>query len=264
MKQVKRCVACITCGIGLLVSIGTFSLSASATTVSDVIAYAYEVGLPESTIQQCINQYSSGTYTSEQCDAAIAALASWAAERDSAIEDVLDGDTTSESETTTATTDESSTDATTTTTVIETPTESEFIDMSLDEKVAYVNSLSEEERTEFIDNMSTDVRNSFLKQLDTDTQLEIVASLVDVGDALGVSFSVDSITDDALAISARDEDGNLIDVTTFGDSVEETGIPYTKPILLGVGAILLAIAGFFAIFRLTNKKQNDCEEHTYE
>ena len=265
MKQKKlRMIGCI-CGLGLLFSSGAMQWTASATTVSDVIAYAYEVGLPESTIQQCINQYSGGTYTSEQCDAAIAALASWAEQRDSAIDDVLENDDTtsatanadsdSVSETTTATAEESSSAETTITTVTtETPTEDEFIDMSLEEKVSYVNSLSEDERTEFIENMSTDVRNSFLKQLDTDTQLEIVASLVDVGDALGVSFSVDDISDGSLAISARDADGNLVDVTTFGNTVEETGISYTKVILLGGGAILLAAVGFVVILRIDAKK----------
>ena len=67
---------------GMLLTVSCIGgLSASATTVDDVIAHAYAVGLPDETIQQCINQYSSGQYTSEQCDAAIAELDAWAADR---------------------------------------------------------------------------------------------------------------------------------------------------------------------------------------
>lgn len=240
----------ILCGIGLALSAGSLSLTASATTVSDVIAHAYAVGLPESTIQQCINQYSGGEYTSEQCDAAIAQLDAWAAQRDEAIEEVLSEDSTEDAESTTEET-ETTTEAAATT---EEVTEQEFIKMSLDEKTSYVNSLSDEDREEFIANMSNDVRNSFLKQLDTDAQLEIIASLADVGDTFGVSFSVDTISDDDIAISARDADGNLVDVTTFGNTVEETGIPYTKPICIGVGAILLAVVGLGVVLRFVTRK----------
>ena len=57
---------------------------------------------------------------------------------------------------------------------------------------------------------------------------------------------MDTLSKDAIAISARDKDGNLVDVTTFGNTVEETGIPYTVPVLIGSGAILLAAGGIGA------------------
>lgn len=60
-------------------------ITSSAATVGDVIAYAYQVGMPEDMIQQYIAMGSGREWTSEQCDQAISALSAWAAERDSAI-----------------------------------------------------------------------------------------------------------------------------------------------------------------------------------
>ena len=238
IKSVR--IAGLVCGLGLLLATGAGTMTASATSVGDVIAYAYAVGLPESTIQQCINQYSGGTYTSEQCDQAIAALADWAAKRDQSIEDEINkGTTAPPAETTAAAGGNSDTTDTT-------PSAKDFINMTLGEKVSYVNSLPEDQRKEFIQNMSNDERNSFLKQMDKTKQAEVIAEMMGVGKAFGLNFSVDTLSKDAIAISARDKDGNLVDVTTFGNTVEETGIPYTVPVLIGSGAILLAAGGIGA------------------
>ena len=63
----------------------------------------------------------------------------------------------------------------------------------------------------------------------------------------GVNFSVDSVSDDAISVSIHDENGNLVGVSTYGNTVEATGIPYTVPVLIGGGAILLASAGLGAL-----------------
>lgn len=265
MKPHRRRNMAWICSIGILAAIGMGfgSMTASATSVDDVIAHAYAVGLPESQIQQCINQYGGGTYTSEQCDQAIALLDQWAAQRDQAIQDTVDqaaGGSTSDSSASgntngTGTTTAAGGTASQNTTTAAKPSKDAFIQMSLEEKVAYINSLPDEERTQFMEQMSNEERNSFLKELDTDKQLEIISSLIDVGDAFGVSFSVDSVSDDGIAISARDENGNLVDVTTFGNTVEETGIPYTIPVLVGGGAILLAAAGIGAVVYLSGRNK---------
>ena len=239
----------------VITAIGTGAFTVSATTVNDVIAHAYAVGLPESQIQQCINQYGGGTYTSEQCDQAIELLDQWAAERDQAIQDTVDqaaGNGTSGTTTSANQATENGSQSITTSTR---PTEQEFIQMPLKDKVSYINSLPEKERTEFINQMSNEERNSFLKELDTDKQLSIISSLIDIGDAFDVSFSVDTVSEDGIAISARDANGNLIDVTTFGNTVEETGIPYTVPILAGGSAILLAAAGIGVLVYRSGRKQ---------
>ena len=189
IKSVR--IAGLVCGLGLLLATGAGTMTASATSVGDVIAYAYAVGLPESTIQQCINQYSGGTYTSEQCDQAIAALADWAAKRDQSIEDEINKGTTAPPAETTAaaggnsdTTETAAAPVTTTT-----PSAKDFINMTLEEKVSYVNSLPEDQRKAFIQNMSNDERNSFLKQMDKTKQAEVIAEMMGVGKAFGRNFT---------------------------------------------------------------------------
>ncbi len=249
MKKIYRHAAGLLCGLGLLTCAGMGTITASATTVGDVIAHAYAVGLPEAQIQQAINMYSGGDYTSEQCDKAIAALDSWAAERDAQIQDQLDKATTASQQ------DSSGSVQTTTTAVTKKPSKQDFIDMSIDEKTSYINSLPADERTDFINNMGNDERNSFLKQMDTDKQAAVIASMMGMGDAFGVTFSVDELSGGSAAISARDADGNLIGVTTFGDTVEKTGVPYTVPVLIGGGSILLAAAGMGVVVLRSSRKK---------
>ena len=94
MKHMTKKIAGLSLGLALVLGCGVGTLSAAATSVGDVIAHAYAVGLPEAQIQQCIAQYSGGNYTSEQCDRAIAALDNWASQRDQKIEDELNKGTT--------------------------------------------------------------------------------------------------------------------------------------------------------------------------
>lgn len=97
--------------------------------------------------------------------------------------------------------------------------------------------------------MTNDEKNQLLKQTDISTQADIVAEMLGVGEAFGINFSVDEISDDKIMISARDENGNLIDVTTFGNSVEATGIPYTVPVIAGSSAVLFSLAGIIWVLR---------------
>ncbi|MFR0950899.1 MAG: hypothetical protein ACLSFT_10415 [Ruminococcus callidus] len=94
MKQTTKKLAGLACGLALVLGCGAGTLTASATSVGDVIAHAYAVGLPESDIQACIAQYSGREYTSEQCDQAIAALDNWAKERDDKINEEINKGTT--------------------------------------------------------------------------------------------------------------------------------------------------------------------------
>jgi hypothetical protein len=248
MKRKIKNICAFLSGI-IIVSSSINNLTASATTVDDVIAHAYKVGLPESTIQQCINNYSSGTYTSEQCDSAIASLDSWAAKRDDAIADIEP----QPSDTSAAETQPSSSTGNTSSsqTVQENTGSSieEFKNMTLEEKKNYISNAPAEQKSELISAMTNDEKNQLLKQTDISTQADIVAEMLGVGEAFGINFSVDEISDDKIMISARDENGNLIDVTTFGNSVEATGIPYTVPVIAGSSAVLFSLAGIIWVLR---------------
>ena len=221
MKQTTKKLAGLACGLALVLGCGAGTLTASATSVGDVIAHAYAVGLPESDIQACIAQYSGREYTSEQCDQAIAALDNWAKERDNKInEEINKGTTTAapEENRTTETTAATAAAAAGKTAQTTAPAKKDFLNMTLNEKVEYINSLPADQR-----------------------------NMTDVGKAFGVNFSVDSVSDDAISVSIHDENGNLVGVSTYGNTVEATGIPYTVPVLIGGGAILLASAGLGAL-----------------
>jgi len=261
-KRITQIIAA-TYSAGCLCCIGIFStIQASAATMGDVIAKARAVGMPEAQIQEYINQYGSNEYTSEQYDAAISALDGYKASVDSAIEEVFSRDTSDsngsdDKSDNSSQTSASSSSSSSSSSSVEAVTEQEFIDMSLEEKVSYVNSLSSDERSEFLENLSNDERNSILKQMDAEDQISVIASMADVGESFGISYSIDSISNGTVIISGRDEDGNLVSVSTFGDTVEETGISYTKPIAIGTGAILLAVSGFGIIFWYSGKKSKN-------
>ncbi len=277
-RNVKR-IAGLVCSLALVLGNGVNPINASATTVQDVIAHAYAVGLPEATIQQYINTYSSGTYTSEQCDKAIGILDEWAAKRDGIIigeppavtnpitppadtTPIVTTNPITNTENPTASTEkagagnESTVTSGTTSSAgsnnnnfVGNVSKEQFNNMTIEQKQEYIGGLSTEQKTELIQNMTPEEKNNFIKELDITVQADIISEFVGFGEAFGLNLSVDKISDDAISISARDENGNLIDVTTFGNTVEATGIPYTAPILIGSSAILVSVAGIIWILR---------------
>ena len=205
-------------------------MTASATSVGDVIAYAYQVGMPEDMIQQYIAMGSGREWTSEQCDQAIAALSAWAAERDTAISGGGQQYAPAEK--------------------VPDPIEpEEFEEMSIEEKQEYITSIPSEQKQEYLDVMTNDEKNQLLKKLDTSEQVEVIAGMLGFGDPFGYNFSIEDVSNGSVMISARDENNKLVGVTVLGDSVEKTGITYPVPILAATGAILLSAVGIIMIVR---------------
>lgn len=224
--------------LGLGIALGMCSVSCpekiSATSVDDVIAYARSVGMPEEQVQYYINMGSGGTYTSEQCDQAIAYLASYYANR----EDVIGGGDSPESSETGETANEP-----------ERIEEDEFIEMDVHDKQDYVSSLPSEDKKEYLDLMTNEEKNQLVKELDPSKQVELISGMLGVGDAFGYEFSIENVSDGAIMLSARDESGSLVGVTVLGDSVEKTGKPYLIPITAFGGLILLSAAGLIMLVR---------------
>ncbi len=203
------------------------SIAASATSVGDVISYAYQVGMPEDMIQQYIAMGSGREWSSDQCDQAIAALSAWAAERDSAISD---GGQSQQP-------------------AVEPIEPEEFEEMSLEEKQEYITAVPSEQKHEYLDVMTNDEKNQLLKKMDTSEQVEVIAGMLGFGDPFGINFSIEDISDGSVLISARDDDNNLVGVTVLGDSVEKTGITYPVPIIAAFGVILLSVVGIGVMIR---------------
>lgn len=202
-------------------------LSVSATSVGDVIAHAYAVGMPEELIQEYIAMGSGREWTSAQCDQAIAILDSWYGQRDKAIST---GGNTSEP--------------------IPDPIEpEEFEQLPVEEKKDYITKIPSDEKQEYLDVMTNEEKNTLLKELDTDQQVEVIAGMLGFGNALGYSFSIEDVSDGSVMISARDENDKLVGLTVLGDSVEKTGIPYTVPVVSALSLMILSGIGIVFVLK---------------
>lgn len=124
----------------------------------------------------------------------------------------------------------------------------EFINMTLEEKQNYINSLSDSEREVFLASLSPAERNSIMKQLPTDQKMLLMQDYIDTADSMGLNVSVDSITDDNISLTIRNEDGIVINKSDIGVIIDETGISHTKPLLFAGLGILTAIAGFGLLY----------------
>ena len=295
MKKGFRKVCAALCSTALLCA--ATAVPASASTVSDVIAAAYAVGIPAQYVQEGIAMYGGGNYTSEQCDQAIASIYSYQGRDDELLEDYFgvpsngggnnnnasdsnsgsnnsnssnnnnnSGSNSGGNSGSSGNNSNSSSDSNNTNsgnnggTSGDSDGSKSFTDMTLDEKIDYVNQLPAEERSNYISNLTTEERNSFIKQLPVSDKAAVLNEFLGVGDSLGLHFTVDEMTNDSVVVSARDKDGKLIDVSAMGVTVEETGKSYTTPITI---AALLAgggICGVSAIIFAAGKKKRNEEQ----
>lgn len=227
------------------------NMTASATTVGDVIGAAYAAGWPDWMIQEAINTYSGGNYTSEQCDKAISMIYQYDEEVAKQIEEQygIKGPVAS---TTTAAPDSGKTTATTTVTT-KRKNDDKFINASLEEKKEYLNSMTEKEKKEFINSMTPSERNSIIKLLSAEDKAKLLANFMDVGKEFGISFNIDELSGDNLVVSAVDENGKLINVTSMSMTVDPTGYSYTVPIVISGAMLILSVGG---IAFITKSKKN--------
>ena len=291
MKKGFRKVCAALCSTALLCA--ATAVPASASTVSDVIAAAYAVGIPAQYVQEGIAMYGGGNYTSEQCDQAIASIYSYQGRVDELLEDYFGvpsnggGNNNNASDSNSGSNNSNSSDNNNSGSNSggnsgssgnnsnsssnsnsgnnggpsgDSDGSKSFTDMTLDEKIDYVNQLPAEERGNYISNLTTEERNSFIKQLPVSDKAAVLNEFLGVGDSLGLHFTVDEMTNDSVVVSARDKDGKLIDVSAMGVTVEETGKSYTTPITI---AALLAgggICGVSAIIFAAGKKKRNEEQ----
>lgn len=291
MKKGFRKVCAALCSTALLCA--ATAVPASASTVSDVIAAAYAVGIPAQYVQEGIAMYGGGNYTSEQCDQAIASIYSYQGRVDELLGDYFGvpsnggGNNNNASDSNSGSNNSNSSDNNNSGsnsggnsgssgnnsnsssnsnsgnnggTSGDSDGSKSFTDMTLDEKIDYVNQLPAEERSNYISNLTTEERNSFIKQLPVSDKAAVLNEFLGVGDSLGLHFTVDEMTNDSVVVSARDKDGKLIDVSAMGVTVEETGKSYTTPITI---AALLAgggICGVSAIIFAAGKKKRNEEQ----
>ncbi|HAJ98339.1 MAG TPA: hypothetical protein DCO72_11465 [Ruminococcus sp.] len=268
-----------------LIYTGGISLSASAYTADDVAAKARQAGWPETLIQMGYNEWSSGDYTQEKLDTAYGKVQEYNSQTkelicnylgvdpeeiddpeekaDSTAPENKENPDSSDSEENNTNVTENSTPA-----PVETVTKkdgtteqriesSDFIKMTFEEKIDYVNQLDETSKNEFVGSLSKEEKNSMLKQMPMEDKMALVESYIDTADSMGLNVSVDSLTEENISLTIRNQEGRVVDKAAVGIVVDETGISHTKPLLLSLFGILTAVFGFVGLYRYIRRTEED-------
>ncbi len=134
-------------------------------------------------------------------------------------------------------------------------TQTDFVNMTLDEKREYINSLTEDSQDAFMDSLTTAERNSILKQLPAEEKAELIQSYVDAAGGMGLNVSVDSINGSDVSMTIRNDDGQVVGKTAIGTIIDETGISHTGAYLLALCAALGSLLGFALLYRYIRRSE---------
>lgn len=247
--MLKRSLTALLSSAAVAAGMLSFSLSAYATTADDVAAVARSYGYSEEDIQAGYNEYYSHPedYPSERLDKAIAKLHEAGAQIITTGPQVPNNNTTvttaaAESGNTAPDSQQSNgitltaSDGTTFIRIAK----DEFIKMSYEQKMAYVSSFTPAQQQAIIDNLSPEEYRSIMKQTPSLQKLQIVGTLSEAAEEMGLNVTVDEISDDSLTLAMRNEKGELVNVSTAGASVEDTG--YDRRCLLAAAGILIGLS----------------------
>jgi len=135
--------------------------------------------------------------------------------------------------------------------------ESAFVKMTLEEKQAFIASLPVEQRAAYLAGLTPAERKSLLKQVGKDVQADILKDFVDAGETLGMHVSIDKVGDGQIDYSVRDGDGTLVDSSSIGNTVDDTGWDMTLPVVGSAGTIVLSIGGFGWTAYRANKRREE-------
>lgn len=282
IKQTARYMLPALCAAALCLG---SSLTASAYTPDDVAAKARAAGWPENVIQAGYNEWASGEYTQAQLDKVYASVTQYDAQTAEMISEALDIEApppsaAPASDTPTDPQTEAPSDP-----APETPAQNDgvpapqqtipepaavivtkadgsteeriskadFIQMSMEEKKNYVASLSEESKKTFMDTLSTAERNSILKQLPADEKAALIQKYVDTAKDMGLNVAVDTIADNNVSMTIRNNEGQIVGKTGVGIIIDETGISHTAQLMTAFLAALTAVFGFAMIYRYLSR-----------
>ena len=239
----------------------------SAATEADVIAAARAAGFPETYVQQGANYLAGTEYTSEQYDKMVDALLGYTGRTDEAIKQYLGEDAVTDSSEEQApsggeqassgeqpASDEQSANPESEGGTSEQPASQGAAANAApaaeqkNEKTDF-SKMTEAEKDEYIKNMSQAEKNQILKNLDKEKQMEIINSMIDASSALGMNVSVDSFSKEKIEYSIRDDKGGVVDISSIGVIVDDTGIDYTALYLTAAGVVLVSAAGIIIMSR---------------
>lgn len=121
-----------------------------------------------------------------------------------------------------------------------------FIALSYEDKLTYLGTFTPAQQSVLIENLTPEEYRSLLKQLPSDQKLEVIDTLSGITDDLGLTITVDELTDDSAKISLRDENGELKGVAEAGKLVADTGYDRRGFFAL-CGALIAAAFGGLAV-----------------
>ncbi|MBQ8960358.1 MAG: hypothetical protein IJ071_03965 [Ruminococcus sp.] len=121
-----------------------------------------------------------------------------------------------------------------------------FIALSYEEKLAYLSTFTEAQQQAIIDDLSPAENRSLLKQLPADKKVEVVDKLSEITDDMGMTITVEEISDDTLKIAMKNDKGELVNISEAGASVEKTGYD-RRGILAFCGSLFIAAAAGIAV-----------------
>ena len=249
----------------------TIGLSANAATVDDVAAVARSYGYSEAQIQAGYNAYyeNPDKYPPELLDMVIERIHASGAQ-------II------------ATAPQEPVDVISTTTIAQTPTEvqqqittytdqpvstsitltasdgttftrisrEEFINMDYDDKMAYVHSFTQAQQQAIIDDLSPEEYKSLIKQSPVDQKMQIIGKISEAAEEMGINITVDEITDDSLTVAMRNDDGELLNVSTAGNAVEDTGYDRRGLFLFSAALICIGIFAAYFLMRRMDRTEN--------
>jgi hypothetical protein len=234
------------------------SMNAWATTVDDVAAVARQYGYTEDIIQSGYSEYYSHPedYPSDRLDVAIQKL------NEAGSQIVTTGPQVTQQETvvTTVSSDENNVDsqnndpdgitltASDGTTFTRISREA-FINMSYDEKMAYLSSFTPAQQQAIIDDLSPLEYRSLMKQSPAEQKIKVVDKLSEAAEEMGINITVDELTDDSITLAMRNDNGELINVSKAGVSVEDTGYDRRGIVALACSLICAAVGGVYFLMR---------------
>lgn len=251
--MLKRFIASIAAAGAAAAGMLTFSISAYATTVDDVAAVARSYGYSEEDIQAGYNEYYAHPedYPSEKLDKAIQKL------HEAGGQMITTGPQSVDNSTTTVASSQdpgnipegaimlTASDGTTFYRI----SREAFIAMSYDEKMAYIRSFTPAQQQAIIDDLSPEEYRSLMKQMPADQKVQVVGTLSEAVEEMGLNITVSEITDDSLTVAMKNSNGELLNVSTAGAKVEDTGYD-RRALIAAAGALMTAaIAGLCLLIR---------------
>lgn len=274
----KKSLTKIIAGTAVIISLCAVPMTSHGATPEEAEAAARSCGMSEEMIQFFWNQYytNPGNYPPEKIDEMIAEMYATKgivaptvpynpdAEVPVATEPPV---TVPENPDTTATTadapvDVPVSDGSITLTmpdgsVITRISKEQFISLSYDEKMTYLSTFTEEQQKVIINSLSPEEYKSMLKQLPMEDKMNVVDSLAEVGESMGLNVSVDEISNENLSYSMKNENGEIVAVASVKENVENTGYDRRGLFAVAGAFVMTGIAGLFMLVKKCLKAENE-------